>query len=87
MQEDIVKIQAISEFNDTMYGSEFDFIIDTCTNLKAKSGATNCAGQDAEQEVLEKIIVEFKISTKFFSPHAYIENGEQMPSFFKLDTF
>ena len=56
-------------------------IIDTCTNLKNVTGFTNCAGPDKEKEALEKIHVQVKLSTQFFSPQTYLNIGYMQSQF------
>ena len=61
------------------------FVLDTCEHIKNLTHGTlsrNCKTYEESIDIIDKIYIQTKISTQFFSPVTYDENGGKMNSEF-----
>ena len=74
MGDATTSLQQFLGTNSTEYGSNFRFVLDTCSRLQHLTGAT-CAGAEAEDAAIPLLAVSVKVSSEFFDPDSYVENG------------
>ena len=70
-------------FSDGMYY----FAVDTCEHMKSVTGntlKTECKTQEQSIAIIDKVYIQNKISTQFFSPVTYLLNDNKMNSEFLI---
>ena len=82
-----IQLQSHNEFYAQEGGTDFLFAVNTCAALQAITGKDNCYTQAESEALLYDFTVNTKVSSQFFSPKTYIDNGERMNSEFSLETF
>ena len=63
-------------------GSDFFFVLDTCSHLSKMTGFTDCKTEEESQSVLEQVYVTTRIHTQFWNSKDFIRSGKQMNSQF-----
>ena len=64
---------------------KFYFLVDTCESLAPITGTTGCVADSVVKAQLVNFMVNVKRANQNFSPKTYIENGNEMTTYFHSD--
>lgn len=80
-----IRIQNAGRVNSRGYG--WNFVIDTCEQLSAYTGDTNCKPDAEVRAMMNEFIVTTKTGTQFFSEKTFINNDYKMDTQFVSERF
>ena len=80
MTDQSVLLQNESPVNSNGSSADFFFIVETCANVAAFTGRTDCKTEAESQAVIDSMYVQTKIQTQFWNVKNFVRNAQTMNS-------